>query len=369
MTRPHDDRFSTSWAALPILERLAQPGGELTSEEVAQLLRTRSVSGIASTMSWSRTLISEGGIRFDEAVIRRRRQGKSIWTAGPRIAQALNLMRLRRQGYPDGEWGDDIPVEDIEPGDPRPALVLRTIARRGKIVEFQGTIANLEEIVDDPELDLSENLVGFSRPGEIFIERIEPGADGRQIEVPPGYEENGLWVRGTIDGRKRAIAGRRRFAYIKECAWFERRLALVDAKRQVDELHARNMWWQEETSRWKRLDDNARYRHVQWIAADPYRLPRSAPPLHLRLRCWRTIAIEPDGEAPTQVMEEGLRRDDERTADRAIRRWRSKNASRAGVPVTVRSVKIARRQPKPRCRDALRVAQRQRGGESRWELP
>ena len=61
MTRPHDDRFSTSWATLPILERLAQPGGELTSEEVAQLLRTRSVSGIASTMSWSRALISEGG--------------------------------------------------------------------------------------------------------------------------------------------------------------------------------------------------------------------------------------------------------------------------------------------------------------------
>ena len=40
--------------------------------------------------------------------------------------------------------------------------------------------------------------------------------------------------------------------------------------------------------------------------------------------------IEPVGSEPVHVMEEGLRGDDERTAERAIGKWRAQAPSRAG---------------------------------------
>ena len=132
-----------------------------------------------------------------------------------------------------------------------------------------------------------------------------------------------------------------------ECAWFERRIALVDAKRQVDELNARAIYWLEKTEGWTRLEAEAKHRHVLWIAADPDRRPRNAPPLRMRLRCWREVIIEPLGGKPLRVMQEGLRGDDERTAARAIERWRGQDGSRERVPVNVQSAKIARRQRVP----------------------
>ena len=186
-------------------------------------------------------------------------------------------------------------------------------------------------------------------PGEVFIERIEPGEDGRKIAIPGGYQENGTWVRGTFDqhtvhegGPEGAGVG-----LVCEGAWFERRLALVDATRQVDELHARALAMRETMGFWKRADETTGFRHVQWVLLEPYKGPCSAPPLHLRIRCWREVVIEPVGRAPVRMLEEGLWGDDERTAKGAVARWRTQAPSRAGVPVTVRSVSLAKKQPAP----------------------
>ena len=45
MTQTSDGGVSKSWAALPVLERFSRPGEEMTSEEVAKLVGTRSVLG------------------------------------------------------------------------------------------------------------------------------------------------------------------------------------------------------------------------------------------------------------------------------------------------------------------------------------
>ena len=201
MTQTSDGGVSKSWAALPVLERLSQPGEEMTSEEIAKLVGTRSVSGIASRMKWSRDQLSDAGVPFNEAVTRSTKGGRIVWSAGRRVAQARHLMRLKRQGCPSSGWGDDVPLEDVSPGDPRPSLVLRTLARRGRCLEFRGPIADLEKWIDDPEIDLNEGGLGFAWPAEIFVERIEPGADGCRIEIPPGYGEDGIWC-ARLTGRR-----------------------------------------------------------------------------------------------------------------------------------------------------------------------
>ena len=306
------------------------------------------MNGIASRLQRSKNEIEKAGLRFEDAATRRTRRGRTVWSAGPRLPQARRLLRLRRQSDPNSGWADNVALGDIAPGDPRPVLVVRTLARRGKIHLFQ-TLSELDAVIDDPELDLSRDSIGFLLPEEIFIHRIEPGADGRAIAIPQGYGENGVWVRGTLDRHilhdgMSAGAG---YAYIQECAWFERRITLMDAQRQVDKLHARTMAAREELARWTRLDDVARYRHAQLIAFESYEDVFSAPPLHMRLRCWREVLIEPAGGTPVRLTEEGLRGDDERTATRAIERWRAQAPARADVPITVRSVAIAKRQSRP----------------------
>ena len=66
---PTDDYDLTRfWSGLAILERLSETGTELTSEEAAALLGTRSVKGIGAALSGTRLSLGEAGIRLDEAV-------------------------------------------------------------------------------------------------------------------------------------------------------------------------------------------------------------------------------------------------------------------------------------------------------------
>ena len=77
-----------------------------------------------------------------------------------------------------------------------------------------------------------------------------------------------MWVRGRLDQHLPHEAGPKGagVAYVREGAWFERRLALVDARRQVDELNARALALRETTAFWKRVEEATRFRHVQWVA-------------------------------------------------------------------------------------------------------
>ena len=161
-----------AWAVLPVLEQLSEPDTALTSEDVAHLLGTR-VNGIASTLRPSKEQLENLGIRFEEAVSRRKRRGRSTWRAGARISQARHLLRLVRQGTRESGWGDDVPLEDVAPDDPRPTLVVRTLARRGRGVEFH-SLAELESLTDDTTLDMRRDSRAFEFPEEVLIERIEP---------------------------------------------------------------------------------------------------------------------------------------------------------------------------------------------------
>ena len=109
--------------------------------------------------------------------------------------------------------------------------------------------------------------------GEIFIDRIEPG-DARERPVPEGYGENGIWVRGAHDYAQPRVAGAigtgrssTMSTWIGEATWVERRIVLVDAVRQVEEVRAESGWLLDHEGRWRDVDEEECFRYVDWIGA------------------------------------------------------------------------------------------------------
>lgn len=338
------------WAGLAILDPLSVSGTTLTSEQVRTALGTRSVKGIGSALRPTRLALELAGIRLDEAVRKRSERGRTVWTGGPRIRQARHVLDRVRRDTTNGPQ-DDSASEAPPKGYTGPVMVLRALKTRGELFEIYGGLGELDSVLDDPFLEIDG---GLETIGEVFIDRIEPGADGEEHAVPSGYGENGIWVRGVHDYAQPRVAGAigtgRRptvVARIAEATWVERRIALADAVRQIESLLARN-WLSLRTpeAAWRHLEESKRFRYVDWIATGALE-KRSAPPLRMRLRCWYEIVIETPRGRRVVLREEGLRGDDERTVGRATDRWRAGQAAEASPLVAIRELRIARSQPRP----------------------
>ena len=354
MNEAHEHDMARYWSGLAILERLSETGAGLASEEVAAILGARSVKGIGSALSGTRSSLGEVGIRLDEAVHRRAVRGYTLWTAGPRVRQARHaLEHARRRWTRSGRQGL-VPVEEAPPEHPGPVLVLCALKSRGAVYRIEGAMAELDAILEDEWFEIEDE--GLESIGEIFIDRIELGHDACGQPVPEGYGENGIWVRGAYDYAQPRVAGAigsgrysTMIAWIGEATWVEHRIALVDAVRQVEEVRAEG-WWllpREPRRRWQDIDEEKCFRYVNWIGARGLTGPRSAPPLRMRLRCWYEIVIETEKRKRIVLREEGLRGDDARTVARAIDRWRKAPKKHANRLVVVREVRIAKSQPRP----------------------
>ena len=101
----------------------------------------------------------------------------------------------------------------------------------------------LDEILEDGRFEIGDARRESIR--EIFVARIEPGRDGREHRVPDGYGENGIWVRGEHDYAEPRVAGAigtgiwsTMIAWVGEATWVERRIRLVDARRQVAKVRS-----------------------------------------------------------------------------------------------------------------------------------
>ena len=354
MNQANEDDLMRYWSGLAILERLSETGTELTSVEAAALLGTRSVKGIGAALSGTRWSLGEAGIRLDEAVRRRTVRGRSIWTAGPRIRQARHALEHARRRWTRRERQDAVPIEEAPFGHPGPVLVLRALESRGALYRIDGTMAELDGVLQDEWFAIEDE--GRGSLGEIFIDRIEPGDDAREHPVPEGYGENGIWVRGVHDYANPRVAGAigtgrysTMIAWIGEATWVERRVALVDAVRQVEEVRAEDGWLlsEEDEERWRGVAEEGCFRYVSWIGARGLTGPRSAPPLRMRLRCWYEIVIETTKRKRVVLRDEGLRGDDARTVGRAIDRWRRTDTKHENELVAVREIRVAKSQPRP----------------------
>ena len=327
--------------------------------EVAALLGTRNVKGIGAALSGTRNTLSAAGIRMDEAAIRRTVRGRSVWTGGARIRQAMHVLEQERYRWTGGDGREDVPIEDARPEDPGPVLVLRALKSRGNVYRIDGGMAELDEILEDDRFE-----IGGARGksiGEIFVAGIEPGSDGREHPVPDGYKENGIWVRGEHDYAEPRVAGAigtgiwsTMIAWVGEATWVERRIAFVDARRQVAKVRAENSrsLSGDVIERWQDIEPEYRFRFVSWIGARGLDGPRHAPPLRMRLRCWHEVVIRMAKGRRIVLREEGLRGDDARTTSRAIGRWRELEGKGAREPVAVREFRIAKWQPRPMATDA-----------------
>ena len=350
----HDRQVARYWAGLPLLARLSEAGTELSSMEVAALLATRNVKGIGAAFSGTRNTLSAAGIRMDEAAIRRTVRGRSVWTGGPRIRQAMHVLEQERYQWTGGDGREDVPIEDARPEDPGPVLVLRALKSRGNVYRIDGGMAELEGILEDDRFEIGD--ARRESIGEIFVAGIEPGTDGREHPVPDGYEENGIWVRGEHDYAEPRVAGAigtgiwsTMIAWVGEATWVERRIAFVDARREVAKVRAENSrsLSGDVIERWQDIEPEYRFRFVSWIGARGLDGPRHAPPLRMRLRCWHEVVIRIAKGRRIVLREEGLRGDDARTTSRAIGRWRELEGKGAREPVAVREFRIAKRQPRP----------------------
>ena len=334
--------------------RLSEDGTELLSAEVGALLGTRSVKGIGAALSGTRDTLFAAGIRMDEAATRRTVRGRSVWTGGPRIRQAMHVLEQERYRWTDSDDRDDVPIEDARPEDPGPALVLRALKSRGNVYRIDGGMAELDEILEDNRFEIGDGR--HESIGDIFVAGIEPGRDGREHSVPDGYGENGIWVRGEHDYAEPRVAGAigtgigsTMIAWVGEATWVERRISFVDARRQVTKVRAENSWSfsGDAIERWRDIEEDVCFRYVSWIGARGLDGPRHAPPLRMRLRCWYEVVIETAKGRRIVLREEGLRGDDARTTSKAIGRWRKVQGKGTGKLVAVREFRIAKRQPRP----------------------
>ena len=358
MSGTHDREVARYWAGLPLLARLLEAGTELSSMEVGALLGTRSVKGIGAALSRTRDTLSAAGMRMDEAAIRRTVRGRSVWTGGPRIRQAMHVLEQERYRWTGGDGRDDVPIEDARPEDLGPVLVLRALKSRGNVYRIDGGMAGLDEILEDDRFEIGD--ARRKSIGEIFVAGIEPGKDGREHPVLDGYGENGIWVRGEHDYAEPRVPGAigtglwsTMIAWVGEATWVERRIPFVDARRQVAKLRAENSWSfsRDAIERWQDIDPESGFRYVSWIGARGLEGPRHAPPLRMRLRCWYEVVIGTPKGRRIVLREEGLRGDDARTTSRAIGRWRRLQDNEAGESVAIREFRIAKRQPRPMLTD------------------
>lgn len=343
--------LSGYWRGLGVLERLSDGGPGLTSAEVAAILGLRSVKGIGRSLLQTRESLALAGIRFDEAAHRRSVSGRTTWFAGPRIRQARHVLEHQRRFWLANL--DEVPLEDVSSAHRGDVLVLRALTKNGTVYQFDGGMAELDENLDDDWFDRDDE--GLWSIGEVFIDRMET-AEGRRRPVPEGYGENGIWIRGDDDYADPRVAGAigtgripTMLAWVGNARWIERRIALVDAVRQVQAVRAGRTFLDEERrDGWRDVETGQRYRFVRWIGAlgGGY-VPRRTPPVRMRLRCWYEIVIS-DAKGKRMVLrEEGLRGDTARTTDRALDRWRHTVAERNNELVLVNEVRIAKRQPRP----------------------
>ena len=353
MANNHEFDHSFYWAGLGILDRLSKPGAALTSEDLRDILGTKSVKGIGAALSGTRQKLHQAGIRLDEAISRKTVRRRSVWTSGPRIRQARHVLEQDRRKWLRHTKPLRVPVEKAEPGHPGPVLVLRALVSKGGVYHFDGGMAALDEILEDEWFDYFDEEIGTV--GEVFIDRIEPCPDANEIPVPDGYGENGIWIRGNHDYSEPRVSGAMgtgpygsMIAWIGEATWIERRIVLVDAVRQVERVLSEiGLLHKVDTDIWRNVEAETRFRHVRWIGSIRDTRATSAPPVRMRLRCWYEVVAETTEGKRFLLREEGLRGDETRTATRAIGRWRKSDPRRANVPVAILEIRIAKRQPRP----------------------
>ena len=342
------------WAALPILEHLETEGANLTSEQMRALLGARSTKGIGAAMSQTKATLLDAGIRLDEALCRRTVRKRTEWRAGPRIAQARHELERTRRMW---QWlaskpGEDSGLVDAPASHTGPVLVLRTLRSMLKLYEVEGSLSDLDAWLDDDGIAPQE---GHETVGEIFIDRIETAPETPRRQVPEGYGENGIWIRGRHDHAHPHVAtgaGSGRYpsitACIAEANWLERKLVLDHPIEQIETAIAhRDYLGLREREKWTEVEHEQRFRYVHWIGARGLAGKRTAAPLRMRLRCWYEIVIETATGKRIVLHEEGLRGDDSRTASRAIERWRHRRTPGQNTLVVVHEVRIAKRQPRP----------------------
>ena len=291
---------------------------------------------------------------MNEAAIRRTVRGRSVWTGRARIRQAMHVLEQERYRWTDGDGREDVPIEDARPEEPGPVIVLRALKSRGNVYRIDGGMAELDEILKDERFEIGD--ARRESIGEIFVARIEPGKNGGEHPVPDGYGENGIWVRGEHDYAETRVPGAigtgiwsTMIAWVGEATWVERRIAFVDAGRQVAKVRAENSrsFSGDAIEHWRDIQEDVCCRYVSWVGARGLDGPRHAPPLRMRLRCWYEVVIGTAKGGRIVLREEGLRGDDARTTNRAIGRWRKLQVKGESEPVAVREFRIAKRQPRP----------------------
>ena len=146
---------------------------------------------------------------------------------------------------------------------------------------IDGGMPEFDEILDDEWFEFDESR--HASIEQIFVERFELGEDGREQPIPDGFGENGICVRETHDYAQPRVAGpigagqfSTMIACISEVTWVERRIALVDAVRQVGKVRAEKSWLLSEdaSERWRDVEEERCFRYVNWIGARGISDPR-----------------------------------------------------------------------------------------------
>ena len=85
--------------------------GTLSAERLDRVRSAETVKHVEGNIACS-------AIRMDAAAKRRMVRGRSVWTGGSRIRQAIHVLEQKRYLWTESGGRDDVPIEDARPEDP-----------------------------------------------------------------------------------------------------------------------------------------------------------------------------------------------------------------------------------------------------------
>ena len=342
--------------AFHVVDAICSNPEGITGNDVADILCLPSVKGIGPRLNVLRSALGQAGIAQEEAIRKARRKGRTLWLPGPRIRQARYVLYLAAKTHDPGDLADPRLLE-APADDEQPAVVFRVLLHQYYYGDFEEGMEDMRYFIDEDEefddlLDREAKHVG-----EIFIHDIRTAEGGSPPKIPPEYRENGIFSRGLNDyARPRTISN---FGTawnpsvqgaVARARWVERSVRLsADPRDHYDALRIEqdNHYYSKPKGPWRFVDEAVDYRYVSWFGVRGAHGHRSAPPLDLRLRCWRTVTLRAEDGREHKVDVEGLRDDDDRTARHALSLWRAAKPGRQDMRLQAVRVDVAKRQPRP----------------------
>ena len=368
---PNTDTSSDLQRTLRMLHMLGSNAQGVTSTELAPMIGARSIRAIRNALKVIHPVLARTHIDLEHIYLRRdNRAGPgSIWSAGPRLAQALHRVSL------EAECVESLSAPCVPPAAADgPCAMFEALATEHQLVITPDGLDEALEILDDLDRGVLFWQTVTRRPpsslvclGEFWATEASDG--GRNLPFPDGYGAHGIWTRGEHD-----TVGGQIPPYVRAPTHEESRLCVLlyrvhhftrtvtlrsgetnSVAAAYRDIHRSGGLMPDPTETGWNPGSKAPFHAIGWVGM--WEGARSAGPAGTRIRNQYRATVETPAGRTTHIDFEGFRGSAEEEAYAACRR--------KGHGGKLAEVKLAASQRNPLARAAARQLRLQRKGQRR----